>query len=164
MSNRRPRTSQRGPRRAINKQLRTVQILAVVAAKRECIIKAAATWPATITGLRWEFNIARTIDTGALGPTSTLRWVIAVVPDGSTSGTPNMATTGKTYTPEQNCLAFGSFSSSGISVVPAGVSHQVGSTKTMRKIRAGDQLMVVVMGTAVEAHEITGTVQWFEKS
>lgn len=92
-----------------------------------------------------------------------LKWAIVVVPGGTQPGTVASSNNSSLYDPEQNVLAFGST----VTFTAATNSmpiRDVGSTKAMRKLKAGDSLRLLVIGSATETHTIVGTVQFFYKA
>lgn len=160
----RARTSSTGQRRAkrpIDKKLTNVLITNIVAAKQEVDLYAAATFPGTITGLRWSLQAFK--DGGTADTMSNMAWSIVIVPAGTTTSTMTLASAGSLYDPEQNVLAFGRASGWDI-VGDNNFTIFEGSTKAMRKLKAGDKLVFNTFGTAVERMAIVGTVQFFYKT
>lgn len=159
----RQRTSTAPTRRAkrpIDKKLTNVLVSNIVAAKQDVTLYDSATFPGTITGLRWDLCYVRS------GGTATtfghFKWAIVVVPAGTTISTINMASAGSMYDPEQMVLAFGSGCT-----WDAAAGNPImysGSTKSMRKLKAGDKLVFTTFGTATERHDVAGTVQFFYKT
>lgn len=124
-------------------------------------IYPAATFPGTITGLRWSFNVVRIFGTAATG---IMRWILVVVPAGVTIGTIGLGNSNSAYDPEQNVLAFGDCCTSALATGCPTV-HIEGSTKSMRKLKVGDKLMFAAIGdSASNTHTIFGTVQMFYKT
>lgn len=158
--------TQSAPRRAkrpIDKQMPNVTLTAIVAAQQAATLYAAASFPGTITGLRWDFSVVRTTNTGSA--LSAMRWAIVIVPQSTTASTISMTNGAALYAPEQNVLAYGAVNS--FCQTAAGFpepQHVMGSTKAMRKLKAGDSLQFLVYGTATEAHAIDGCVQFFYKT
>jgi len=151
------------PRRAkrpIDKKLTNVVVNNLVAAKQDVDLYASATFPGTITGIRWSFGAVRS--GGTATTYGAFKWAIVVVPAGTTISTINMASAGSMYDPEQMVLAFGC----GTSFANSGTDTMMfeGSTKSMRKLKAGDKLVFTAFGTATERHDISGTVQFFYKT
>lgn len=152
------RVPTRAARRAVNKELIVVQKAAIVNVQVATVIKPGAGFPSTLTGLRWSLQFIR--DAGAL--LSSVRWAIVVVPDGAGASTMSFTDTNTLYQPEQNVLAFGQAVGVGAGAI---VNLMDGTTKTMRKLRVGDQVHLLLLGSvAVESWTCTGTVQFFEKS
>lgn len=150
----------RRAKRPIDKKLTNVQITGLVAAKQDVTLYDSATFPGTITGLRWDLCAVRT--GGTATTLGSFKWAIVVVPAGTTISTIAMASAASMYDPEQMVLAFGAgctYSSAGENPI-----MYSGSTKAMRKLKAGDKLVFTSFGTATEAHAISGTVQFFYKT
>lgn len=163
MSKRQRTSTASNPRRAkrpIDKKLTNVVINNLVAAKQDVDLYASATFPGTITGLRWSLTAVRS--GGTANTYGAFKWAIVVVPAGTTISTISMASAGSMYDPEQMVLAFGC----GTTWANTGTDMLVyeGSTKSMRKLKAGDKLVFTCFGTATERHEISGTVQFFYKT
>ncbi len=128
-----------------------------VAATQVNVSMYSATFPGTITGLRWDLEMHQ--DAGTAG--AICHWAIVVVRDGITAPS-NVAISSAAafYEPEQDCLAFG------VGSIDNNVQsiHFSGSTKTMRKMQGGDQLFFVILGTATNTMLLRGIVQFFIKS
>lgn len=150
----------RRAKRPIDKKLTNVLIQNLVAAKQDATLYDSATFPGTITGLRWELSAVRS------GGTATtfghFAWAIVVVPAGTTISNLSLTSAGSLYDPEQMVLAFGRGCTWDASA--GEVLMYEGSTKAMRKLKAGDKLVFTAFGTATERHDITGTVQFFYKT
>lgn len=152
--------AQRRAKRPIDKKLTNVVVNNLVAAKQDVTLYDSATFPGTITGLRWSLSAVRSGGTDATY--GAFKWAIVVVPAGTTISTISMTGAGSMYDPEQMVLAFGC----GTSWDNEGVNPIMfeGSTKSMRKLKAGDKLVFTAFGTATERHDISGTVQFFYKT
>ena len=112
----------------------------------------------TLTGLRWSFAINAD---GATALADSFRWALVILPDGiSTPSTMAYTATSSFYEPEQHVLAFGAFPADASNTNNSRVIE--GSTKAMRKMRDGDQL-VCIAGTdsSAGAYYIDGVVQLF---
>lgn len=161
----RARTSSTNTRRAkrpVDKQMPNVTQTGIVAANSATVLYAAAQFPGTITGLRWDLSFVRTTNATVK---SSLRWVIVVIPQSTTASTLSMTDGAAIYAPEQNVLAYGVVNA--MNITAAGVTipiQQMGSTKAMRKLKAGDALQFIAFGTATEAWAVDGTVQFFYKT
>ncbi len=114
-----------------------------------------ATYPATMTGLRWDFNFLQSGGTGV----ASYVWAIIYLRDGETIDNLTFANGASLYSPEQNCLvwAFGSIDNN------TETKQDRGSTKTMRKMMVGDQIVVAALGVATNTTAMTGGVQLFLK-
>lgn len=159
----RQRTSSGANRRAkrpIDKQLINVSVTNLVGAKQDVTLYSAATFPGTITGLRWSLSVVRS--GGTASTFGQFAWAIVVVPSGTTISTMSLTAAASLYEPEQNVLAFGK----GCSWNNAGtdIAMYEGSTKSMRKLKAGDALVFTTFGTATERHDLSGCVQFFYKT
>lgn len=156
----RTNTPVRTAKRPIDKKLTNVLVTNLVAAKQDVALYSAATFPGTITGLRWSLNAVRS------GGTATtfghFAWAIIVQPAGTTVSTMTLASAGSMYDPEQMVLAFGRGCT--WDAAQGVILEFEGSTKSMRKLKAGDALIFTTFGTATERHDITGTVQFFYKT
>lgn len=155
MSRQQNRQVQRRAKRPIDKKLANVVINTLVAANQTVDLYTAS-FPGTITGLRWDISVLRTVTATTL---STYGWAIVIQPQGTTVST--MSLTGSLYDPEQMVMAFGRGTSWDPTQDP---SMFQGDTKSMRKLKAGDKLVFVAFGTAVNAHEVAGVVQFFIKT
>ena len=116
-----------------------------------------ATFPCTITGLRWSLAI---IQDGGAGSCKA-DWAIVVAREGIAPDTLVSSDGSTTYNPEQDVLTFGSvlFRDNQNSVIADG------STKTMRKLMGGDKLVFIARGSsAVDTIGINGIIQFFCKS
>lgn len=155
-------TQVRRSKRPIDKKIVSILKSAIGAAQQTTILYAAATFPGTITGLRWDFNVIRT--GGTADTAGNFSWAIVVQPAGTTTSTLSIADAASLYDPEQMVLAFGS----GCTFNDAGGSSDSvvysGSTKAMRKLKTGDVLNFIVFGTATELHALHGAVQFFYKT
>ncbi len=64
------------------------------------------------------------------------------------------------YEPEQNCLVYGtSFIDNNTAH-----THAAGSTKTMRKMMGGDELIFIAKGTATNTSAMISVIQFFCKT
>ncbi len=91
---------------------------------------------------------------------SKIAWAIVLVPDGDTVNTLAIADTNTLYAPEQNVLAFGV----GLPQTTSNGSRFEGSTKTMRKMKGGDVLMIVAVAEATNTLDLFGCIQFFCKT
>lgn len=147
-------------RRPIDKSLVTIEDATMPASSFEQIIKTTA-FPCTVTGLRWEIT-ARSL-TAASAPE--VAWAIVVDPDGNGVQSLSVAPAGATfYTPEQNVMAFG-IAKLGDPAKGANLVHTwTGSTKTMRKLKVGDNLSFLGLNDSAENVAISGVIQFFCKT
>lgn len=150
----------RRSKRPIDKKLINVQSNILLNVQQTTDIYPAATFPGTITGLRWEIAYLRS--TGATS-TGHYKWAIVVCPAGTNPNALSLTNAASLIDPEQGCLAFGSgmTASSGTS---GAIFHQ-GSTKSMRKLKAGDKLVfITVSDSGVNNTAYNGTIQFFYKT
>lgn len=156
-------TSTRRAKRPIDKKIVSVQKANIGAAQVKTNLYAAATFPGTITGLRWHLNFTR-----AGGTTNTVgnfSWAIVVTPAGTTTSTLSIGDATSLYDPEQMVLAFGAGCTyNGAAGASNNNLMHDGSTKAMRKLKTGDTLDFIVFGTATEVHDLEGAVQFFYKT
>ncbi len=117
------------------------------------------TIPCTITGLRWTIGYNNLVATGPIN----VRWGIIVVRDGLAANTLSGTDGGDFYTPESDMLAFGSHLIGETDTAGPQVINVEGSTKTMRKMMAGDLLTFIVVSDTAASLQTAGTVQFFCK-
>mgnify|MGYP000332636614 FL=1 len=119
-----------------------------------------ATFPCTITGLRWSMGVQPDGSTG----TGRILWAVVVLRDGGTLGTMSVSDAGTVYTPEQDVMVFGASSLlPNTSTINQAVQFE-GSTKTMRKLMGGDKLVFIAIGENINTAELFGVFQFFCKS
>lgn len=119
-----------------------------------------ANFPGTITGLRWEIVGMRAVGTAQ---TSVYRWAIVVATAGNNPNTLTSTGGASMYDPEQNVLAYGVGCSANLAQDTA--QHWSGSTKSMRKLKAGDRLVFLAIGdSSTSTNRIAGSVQFFYKT
>ena len=147
--------------RPIDKVLPGIQIANLVAAQQAQDLVTATT-ACTATGIRWSMGVISTdvADTG----TCQGAWAIIILRDGDTAQTMSLTGGSNLYEPEQDVLAFGRWeimaSGSAGGNGPA-ATHFEGETKTMRKLKIGDKLTLIALGTAGAEVRVGGTVQVF---
>jgi len=120
-----------------------------------------ATFPCTITGLRWDLASPAQPES-PITAFSNIQWVIVLVKEGNTANDLSFAAALQTlYNPEQNVLASG-YANLGDPFKPSW--H--GTTKTMRKMQTGDKLVIVFApGTTPSGNAFFGgIIQFFCKS
>lgn len=116
------------------------------------------TFPCTIVGVRWMLSAST-----AVASIQDVWWAIVVVPDGESVNTPAISNAADFYTPEQNVLAFG-MGQMMDNTLQSGTLMWEGSTKTMRKLKGGDVLSIVQIGSDANGALFRGVVQFFCKS
>lgn len=161
MSNRplkRARTTfQVSQKRPIDKSL--INVAHDLNTTQQSTVLTTATFPCTITGIRWALSLLG----DASGPT-TVRWAIVLVKDGNSANTMASSDGSTLYEPEQNVLAFGVKQLQDLDqgAGPGAISWE-GSTKTMRKLMGGDQLVLITIVSTTRG-DLSGVVQFFCKS
>lgn len=152
-----PLVVQKSQTRPIDKDLISVSKSPLSTTQLSTVLKTA-TYPCTITGLRWDLD-AVAITTAV----DFVTWAIVVVHDGDSANTMSATDGASFYQPEQDVLAFGELLVSGNAQGnPINGAH--GNTKTMRKLKAGDQLVFIAVGTVVSGASLGGIIQFFCKS
>ena len=127
-----------------------------------------ASFPCTVTGLRWSLDSTAHVTPNQQIISHYLTWAIVLVKEGNDV---NMLPNGNEqvvstfYNPEQNVLASGNM------ILPVNSANSMkpwrGQTKTMRKLQAGDRLIIVYStGTNddLDNAEFGGSIQFFCKS
>ncbi len=146
----------RAPKRPLEKVMTVINHATVDSTQVQSII-AAPVYPATMTGLRWNFTFNQDAGTSF----AHYVWAIVLVPDGGTIDTLVFTDLSKFYTPEKNCLVWGYGS---INTFATGQTKQVeGSTKTMRKIQNGDAIVFIMRGITTQTSHVRGAIQLFLK-
>ncbi len=117
------------------------------------------TIPCTITGLRWTLGFNSLVATGPIN----VRWALIVVRDGLSATTVGGTDGGDFYTPEGDVLAFGSHLIGETDTAGPQVINIDGSTKTMRKMMAGDLFIFTVVSDTAASLQTAGAIQFFCK-
>lgn len=150
-----------GPKRPIDKILKNVTTLA--SSDNRVVTLMTATFPGTVVGLRWEGGLTST-STGNTDSMNQVMWAIVVVPDGTAVSDLAFSASnaaGNTYQPEQNVLATGVC---GISF-EMGFTPCEGSTKTMRKLKAGDAVVLLTQSLlSTNNFSWSAQIQFFYKT
>ena len=116
-----------------------------------------ATFPCTITGIRWDLSAWNKLSTTSVGA-----WALVYVPQTEIVANFDLSDGGPFYTPEQNVLAFGVMNFVSISTAGDGHSKDFsGSTKTMRKLKVGDHIDFITRGAQVNNIDMHGIIQCF---
>ena len=142
-------------KRPIDKSIRTVVLTGLDATDQNTVL-VTATFPCTVTGLRWDINVIQEAGTA----TCFGSWVIVKEDQGQSVDTLNVTNAGSLYDPEQNVMAFGNW------LIDNNVQGQEyrGTTKSMRKLKVGDRLIFIAVGTATNTSQLRGQVQFFCKT
>ncbi len=141
-------------RRNVDKVMTAVNHTGITATQVSSTILVSA-FPSTITGIRWDLAFDQTAGTGA----SHMNWAIVLVKEGENADT--MVRTDDTtfYQPESNCLVYG------FQIIRNGTTtgHASGSTKTMRKVMIGDEILFLFAGSTTNHASVVGVIQLFQK-
>ena len=115
--------------------------------------------PCTAVGFRWSIAVRSSLATAGHSG----MWAMVVVPDGESVNSVSTTDGNDLYTPEQNVLAFGVFTFNDVDANTGGneVQRYDGSTKTQRKLRAGDSIYLISQSTAASSGTLVGIVQMF---
>jgi len=119
-----------------------------------------ATFPGTVVGLRWNFtvrNVSQVAD-------QFVRWAIVLLKEGEVQGNLSSGNGGAFYQPEQNVMAFGSVTVLSATSASDRVYIFISSTKSMRKMMGGDQIVFLFQGTNDGASDCQGQIQHFYKT
>lgn len=148
--------------RPIDKKIVNINLVDVDSTQQATTI-IQATFPCTITGLRWMITVEnRTAVQGV-----SFGWAIVIDREGLTVNTLSVPGNGTDYyTPEGNILAWGTgkLAANNASAGEIIVRNE-GTTKTMRKLQQGDVLAVLCRSNeATPSVNFTGTIQFFCKS
>ena len=142
-------------KRPINKELISIQQAGVDATDVNTVL-LAVTFPCTVTGLRWSLSFTQDGGTSH----AFFYWAIVVHYDGTTVDTISTTDGASFYQPEKNVLVFG------VGVIDNNTISErfEGTTKTMRKMQAGDKLAFIMKGSATNTTRCDGCVQYFCKT
>lgn len=146
-------TSQKRP---IDKDL--IFVLKTLNTSQQQTVLKTTTFPCTVTGIRWSLQM------DASGTADTyVYWAIVVVSDGLSASTMAISDGASFYQPEQNVLTYGHGFCAG-SANAWGINSVLleGMTKTMRKLKAGDELVLIANSNG--AADLRGIIQFFCKS
>ncbi len=149
-----------GPKRPIDKQIINVDQSSVGTSQVQTDL-FTATFPCTITGIRWELSNANLLTTG----TPRYQWAIVLLRDGETASVMSSSNASSFYQPEQNVLSWSSglVRDTDIGGGPT-IKYDSGSTKTMRKLMGGDKIIFIAIASAASSLLISGSVQFFCKT
>ncbi len=142
--------------RPIDKELKVINKEAIAGSQVATVLKTT-TFPGTVVGLRWSMQAVQ--DAGTAN--SQLTWAIIVRQDGNAAGALAVSDAADLYTPEQDVLAFGCATSSGVDQTDTVFE---GTTKTMRKLKQGDILEWICLAEATNTWALFGCVQFFFKT
>ena len=142
-------------RRPIDKDIISVA-LGTIDATQSSLTLTTAVFPCTVTGLRWNFSTNQDGGTGLMAGF----WAIVFLAEGQVLDTLTTTNGSSFYQPEQDVLTYGVSSIENNSETK---EHE-GTTKTMRKLKVGDRLVLVALGVATQTHTLRGMVQFFCKT
>lgn len=134
---------------AINRDITTAQVETTL---------TSATFPCTVTGLRWSIGVINTY-----AGNNPLYWAIVLVKDGNAASGIATSNGSSLYQPEQNVLAFGVCELDNPADGGVSAYQFEGSTKSMRKLMGGDQLLFIANAGA-NGYSIRGAIQFFCKT
>lgn len=158
---RRPVVVETRQRRPIDKQLINVDINPLNNTQINTSL-ITATFPATITGVRWSIRIICPAGGGA----NTGGWAIIRVKDGLAPNTMSFTSAATFLEPEQEVLAFGRWAvEDADGGVGPGIDVIEGHTKSMRKLMGGDQIYFCINGNnGAGGTVVHSTIQFFSKT
>jgi len=114
----------------------------------------------TVVGIRWSLSFR--LVAGSATADAVIGWAIIILRDGRTANTMSFTGGANLYEPEQDVLAFGR-----LQLVDGTTGNQLyhvnDMTKTMRKLKVGDKITFIALGSANGNTEVRGTVQLFCK-
>ncbi len=157
MIQRGPVQFQRRAKRPIDKQL--ISILVDSTNAQSTTVLDTFTFPGTITGLRWDIDYTMSTDATLIQGV----WAIVIARDGDTPNTLVLTNGSSMYQPETHVLAFGAW----VGIKDANGMHQVhwnDSTKSMRKVQAGDTLNFITLANIGTSGDLSGVIQFFLKT
>lgn len=145
------------PKRPIEKVLQNFASATTTGGAAVALFGGVTSFPGTWSGFRWNVNV---LGTGA----DHIQWVICKVRDGLAPNNINQytitpATVNTMQAPEVDVIAWGALSCT--AAMPN--MMQEGSTKSMRKMNKGDQIMFLYRSLA-GASQITLNIQAFYKT
>lgn len=139
-----------GPIRPIDKALINVSD-SIDSSQFERTVKTAVA-ACTVTGIRWTFG------TKSNSNNQEVAIALVLVRDGQSVSTLSFTAGSNLYEPEQDVLMY--YHGGCAALYNNGL---VGSTKTMRKLKNGDQLKLIGLGDNATADTLVGTIQLFCK-
>ncbi len=147
----------RGGKRPVTKSMVTIAKNTVSAQVSTALF--TATFPCTAQGFRIDMEVTQ--DAGA-NPGS-FGWAIVLVREGNSAKTMVITDAGAFYAPEENVVMFGSGIGGGGADTAISTFRQL-NTKTMRKMKGGDQLHFLAIGEATNTSAFQGVIQFFCKT
>ncbi len=144
-------------KRSIDKVLIAISHDAMDATQVQTTI-VTATFPNTVTGLRWDLSFSQDGGTGLCE----IVWAIVLAKEGNVADTMIKTNGVQFYEPEQNCLVFGTERIRD-GVTQGQTKKTSGMTKTMRKMMLGDRIIFIIQGVATNTGSVQGVIQLFQK-
>lgn len=155
-----PLVVQTSTKRPIDKSLINVT-KTTIADSQYTTTLATATYPGTVTGLRWSIAV----QSEGSGD-NIIYWAIVRTKDGVAVSTIATSDASKMYVPEQEVLAFGIIPVQQSDATAGPCNHVIeGNTKSMRKLANGDQLVFIAKGTVGgDSTTLRAIIQFFTKT
>lgn len=174
MSSRSRRTSRKKvfqsiQKRPIDKQIINVTTAAFGQTQAITTIRPGATFPGTITGIRWRLQL-QTNAVAANADTVLVTWVLVRLRDGVVASTISQTNASTMYAPEQDVIVCGTIGGKLPldSIAPEGWNQSwfdEGTTKTMRKLQNGDQIVLIYKSSNTPVnHFLAGFFEFFYKT
>ncbi len=157
MSRKRPRLQSVRGKRPIDKDL-----IVVAHTTTNSVVATAmktTTFPCTVVGIRWQISVEALVASNQL-----ISWGIVITRDGDSVNTPSQSNGASFYQPEQDVLMFGITALQSTGVATSQTKDFEGSTKTMRKLKAGDVLNFISINSDANGSTLNAIVQFFCKS
>ncbi len=157
MSRKRPRLQSVRGKRPIDKDLIVVSQTTTTSVVSTAM--KTTTFPCTVVGIRWVITINALVASSQL-----VSWAIVITRDGDSVNTPSQSNGSSFYTPEQDVLMFGVSAVKSTGIDANQIWNFEGSTKTMRKLKAGDVLNFITINSDVNGTQLDAIIQFFCKS
>lgn len=142
--------------RPIDKRIAGVELALTATADSERVLYTA-TYPSTVVGVRWDFSSA--VATDAL---VNVYWAVIILREGDDAQNLGFGNGSTLYQPEQDVLTWGFTKlTESSSTAGPGIVHEVGETKTMRKLQGGDRLVLLAGCDVAVGANLAGYVQFF---
>ncbi len=148
-------TPARRSRRPIDKNIIVISKTAISATQQTTTL-FTATFPCTVTGLRWDISAV----TGAGTAPGNFVWAIVKVQQGDAANALAVSDAATMYAPEQNVLVWGFANVVAEDTIGQAATWR-SSTKIMRKLLGGDLLVFICKGEATNTTDARGAVQFF---
>ncbi len=149
---------QRRAKRPVDKQL--INIVHDTTNAQVVTVVETFTFPGTITGLRWDVVHTMSADATVIQGV----WAIVIARDGDVPNQLALTNTTTLYQPETHVLAFGAWTGVKDADGAGSTIHWNDSTKSMRKVQAGDSLNFISFATTANSGDLSAIVQFFLKT